>query len=157
MAVSSAQQAFKKSGWAELPVNDRAVILHRFADLVDKHRDILAQIESLDVGKPFAQAVANDIPNVAQTLRYYSDLAVHTRKAEPIAVSGYDARSIRVPYGVCAFVIPWNFPALLVGWSILPVLAAGNTVVIKPPEDASLSTLYLLANWRKKQECPTAL
>jgi acyl-CoA reductase-like NAD-dependent aldehyde dehydrogenase len=115
LAVSAAQQAFKKSGWATMAVNDRAVILHRFADLVDKHREILAQIESLDVGKPYAQAVGGDIPNVSQTLRYYTDLAVHTRRAEPIAVSGYDARSIRVPYGVCAFVIPWNFPALLVG------------------------------------------
>jgi acyl-CoA reductase-like NAD-dependent aldehyde dehydrogenase len=142
-AVSAARQAFRKSGWATMPVNDRAVVLHRLADLVDKHRDILAQIESLDVGKPLSQAAGNDIPNVAQTLRYYADLAVHTRRAEPIAVSGYDARSIRVPYGVCAFIIPWNFPALLVGWGISPALAAGNTVVVKPPEDASLSTLYL--------------
>ena len=143
LAVSAAQQAFKKSGWAEMPVNDRAVILHRFADLVDKHCDILAQIESLDVGKPFAQAVGGDIPNVSQTLRYYADLSVHTRRAEPIAVSGYEARSIRVPYGVCAFVIPWNFPALLVGWGISPPLPQATHVVIKPPEDASLSTLYL--------------
>jgi acyl-CoA reductase-like NAD-dependent aldehyde dehydrogenase len=142
-AVAAAQEAFRTSGWATMPVNDRAVILHRLADLVDKHRDILAQIESLDVGKPLAQATGNDIPNVAQSLRYYADLAVHTRRAEPIAVSGYDARSIRVPYGVCAFIIPWNFPLLLVGWGISPALAAGNTVVVKPPEDASLSTLYL--------------
>jgi len=142
-AVNAASEAFRKSGWATMPVNDRAVILHRLADLVDKHRDILAQIESIDVGKPLAQAVSNDVPNVSQTLRYYADLAVHTRRAEPIAVSGYDARSIRVPYGVCAFIIPWNFPILLVGWGISPALAAGNTVVVKPPEDASLSTLYL--------------
>ncbi len=142
-AVAAARQAFRTSGWATMPTNDRAVILHRLADLIDRHRDVLAQIESLDVGKPLAQAAGNDIPNVAQSLRYYSDLAVHTRRAEPIAVSGYDARSIRVPYGVCAFIIPWNFPLLLVGWGISPALAAGNTVVIKPPEDASLSTLYL--------------
>lgn len=141
-AVSAAQDAFRKSGWATMPVNDRAVILHRLADLVDKRRDILAQFESLDVGKPLVQAISNDIPNVAQTLRYYADLAVHTRRSEPIAVSGYDARSIRVPYGVCAFIIPWNFPLLLVGWGVSPALAAGNTVVVKPPEDASLSTLY---------------
>ena len=142
-AVAAAQTAFRKSGWATMPVNDRAVVLHRLADLVDKHTEILAQIESLDVGKPLAQAVGNDIPNVAQSLRYYADLAVHTRRAEPIAVSGYEARSIRVPYGVCAFIIPWNFPLLLAGWGISPALAAGNTVVVKPPEDASLSTLYL--------------
>lgn len=141
-AVSAAKEAFRKSGWATLPVNDRAVILHRLADLVDKHRDILAQLESLDVGKPLAQAMTGDIPNVSQTLRYYADLSVQTRRSEPIAVSGYDARSLRVPYGVCAFIIPWNFPLLLVGWNISPALAAGNTVVVKPPEDASLTTLY---------------
>ena len=143
LAVSAAKEAFRKSGWATMPVNDRAVILHRLADLVDRHRDILARVESLDVGKPLAQAMDNDIPNVSKTLRYYADLAVHTRRSEPIAVSGYEARSIRVPYGVCAFIIPWNFPLLLVGWGISPALAAGNTVVVKPPEDASLSTLYL--------------
>lgn len=142
LAVSAAQEAFRKSGWGTMPVNDRAVILHRLADLVDKHRDVLAQLESLDVGKPVGQALAFDIPNVAQTLRYYADLSVHTRRAEPIAVSGFDARSIRVPHGVCAFVIPWNFPLLLVGWGVAPALAAGNTVVVKPPEDASLTALY---------------
>jgi aldehyde dehydrogenase (NAD+) len=125
-----------------MPVNDRAVILHRLADLIDKRREVLAQLESLDVGKPLAQAMAFDIPNVAQSLRYYADLAVHTRRAEPIPVSGFDARSIRVPYGVCGFIIPWNFPLLLVGWGVSPALAAGNTVIIKPPEDASLTALY---------------
>ena len=79
LAVAAAREAFRKSGWATMPVNDRAVILHRLADLVDKHREILAQIESLDVGKPLAQPMANDIPNVSQTLRYYAyDLSVHT-------------------------------------------------------------------------------
>ncbi len=141
-AVRAAREAFRKSGWATMPANDRAVVLHRLADLIDKHREVLAQLESLDVGKPVAQALTFDIPNVAQTLRYYADLSVQTRRAEPIAVSGFDARSLRVPYGVCAFIIPWNFPLLLVGWGVSPALAAGNTVVIKPPEDASLTALY---------------
>ena len=141
-AVAAAREAFRKSGWATLPANDRAVILHRLADLVDKNREILAQIESLDVGKPLAQPMGGDVPNVSATLRYYADLSVHTRRREPIAVSGFEARSIRVPYGVCAFIFPWNFPILLVGWGIAPALAAGNTVVIKPAEDTPLSTLY---------------
>ncbi len=141
-AVQAASDSFKKSGWATMPVNDRAVILHRLADLIDRHRDILAEIESLDVGKPFSQAVGFDVPHAAQTLRYYADLAVHTRRYEPIAVSGFEARTVRIPYGVCAFIFPWNFPFLLVGWGIAPALAAGNTVVIKPAEDTPLSTLY---------------
>lgn len=141
-AVTAAHEAFRKSGWASMPANDRAVILHGLADLVDKHREILAQIESLDVGKPLSNPLNFDIPNVAQTLRWYADLSVHTRRREPIAVSGFDARQIRVPYGVCAFIFPWNFPLLLVGWNLSPALAAGNTVVVKPAEDTPLSTLY---------------
>ena len=82
------------------------------------------------------------MPNVAQTLRWYADLSVHTRRREPIAVSGFEAWQVRQPYGVCGFIFPWNFPILLVGWGISPALAAGNTVVIKPAEDTPLSTLY---------------
>lgn len=118
------------------------MILHRLADLIDQHADILAGIESMDVGKPFAQARAFDVPHCASTLRYYADLAVNTRRREPIAVSGNEAWSLRQPYGVCGFIFPWNFPFLLVGWGIAPALAAGNTVVIKPAEDTPLSTLY---------------
>jgi len=141
-AVAAAQDAFRKSGWATMPVNDRAVILHRLADLITRHQEIIAQIESLDVGKPRGQAAAFDVPHAAQTFRYYADLAVHTRRREPIAVSGFDARTVRAPYGVCGFIFPWNFPFLLVGWGVAPALAAGNTVVIKPAEDTPLSTLY---------------
>jgi aldehyde dehydrogenase (NAD+) len=141
-AVAAAQEAFRKSGWATMPVNDRAVILHRLADLITKRQEIIAQIESLDVGKPRGQATGFDVPHAAQTFRYYADLAVHTRRREPIAVSGFEAHTLRVPYGVCGFIFPWNFPFLLVGWGIAPALAAGNTVVIKPAEDTPLSTLY---------------
>src|SRR5215471_359297 len=142
-AVAVAQEAFRKSGWATMPVNDRAVILHRLADLITKRQEIIAQIESLDVGKPRGQATAFDVPHAAQTFRYYADLAVHTRRREPIAVSGFEAHTLRVSYGVCGFIFSWNFPFLLVGWGIAPALAAGNTVVIKPAEDTPLSTLYL--------------
>jgi acyl-CoA reductase-like NAD-dependent aldehyde dehydrogenase len=141
-AVKAAREAFRKSGWSTMPPNDRAVLLHRLADLVDQNAAILAQIESLDVGKPLPQAAGFDVPNVAQTLRWYADLMVHTRRSEPIAVSGFEARQVRSPYGVAAFVLPWNFPLLLVGWNLSPALAAGNTAVIKPAEDTPLSTLY---------------
>jgi aldehyde dehydrogenase (NAD+) len=141
-AVEAAQLAFQDSGWATMPANDRAEKLHRLADLVDKHVKPLAQLESLDVGKPLAQAEGVDIPNLAQTLRWYADLSVHVRYSEPIAISGFEARQARFPYGPVAFILPWNFPMLLVGWNISPALAAGNTVIIKPAEDTPLSTLY---------------
>jgi acyl-CoA reductase-like NAD-dependent aldehyde dehydrogenase len=142
-AVKAARKAFAESGWATMPANDRAVILHRLADLIDKKRDIIAHIESLDVGKPIFQPLGFDVPNAAQTFRYYADLSVYTRRREPIAVSGFEARTIRVPYGVCAFIVPWNFPFLLFCWGTAPALASGNTVVVKPAEDTPLSSLYL--------------
>jgi aldehyde dehydrogenase (NAD+) len=141
-AVRAAHHAFRHSGWATMSNNDRAVILHRLADLVDRHTAVLAQIESLDVGKPLAQPTGFDVPNCAQTLRYYADLSVHASRRQSIAVSGAEAYTARVPYGVCAFIIPWNFPLLLLGWGVAPALAAGNTIVIKPAEDTPLSALY---------------
>jgi len=141
-AVQAAQRAFQDGPWAKMPANERAVYLHRLADLIEKRVDVLSEIESLDVGKPRGQASAFDIPHSAKTFRYYADLSVHTRMREPIAVAGNEARSVRLPYGVCGFIFPWNFPFLLVGWGIAPALAAGNTVVIKPAEDTPLSTLY---------------
>ena len=109
---------------------------------MERDKQVLAEIESLDVGKPLPQALW-DIGNFSQTLRYYADLAIHVRYREPIAVSRHEARIVRHAYGVCAFILPWNFPFLLVGWNISPALAAGNTVVVKPAEDTPLSTLYL--------------
>jgi acyl-CoA reductase-like NAD-dependent aldehyde dehydrogenase len=141
-AVCAAREAFRNTNWATMPSTARAAILHRLADLIDQHTAILAHIESLDVGKPLAQPTAFDVPNCAQTLRYYADLSVQTSRHHPIDLTGFDAYTARVPYGVCAFVIPWNFPLLLVGWGVAPALAAGNTVVIKPAEDTPLSTLY---------------
>lgn len=141
-AVRAAREAFRKSGWAEMAPNERGVYLHRLADLVERDKATIAQIESLDVGKPAPQAVW-DVENFSATMRYYTDLAQHVSYRVPIPVPGHEARTVRHPYGVCGFIFPWNFPFLLVGWGIAPALAAGNTVVIKPAEDTPLSTLYL--------------
>lgn len=142
-AVQAASRAFRDSGWASIGPRERAVYLHRLAGLVEDHSAILAEIESLDTGKPLPQA-AWDVANFSQTMRYYADLAVETSYRKPIAVAGHEAHRLRQPLGVCGFIFPWNFPFLLVGWGISPALAAGSTVVIKPAEDTPLSTLYLM-------------
>jgi aldehyde dehydrogenase (NAD+) len=110
---------------------------------VEQHKETLAEIEALDVGKPLPQA-RYDIENFSATMRYYADLALHVSYREPIPAPRHEARTVRHPHGVCGFIFPWNFPFLLVGWGISPALAAGNTVVIKPAEDTPLSTLYLM-------------
>jgi aldehyde dehydrogenase (NAD+) len=140
-AVAAARSAFQTSGWAQMPPNERGVYLHKLADLIVRELDPLSEIESLDVGKPRAQAHW-DIQFSAATIRYYADLALHTSYRAPIPVPGHEASMFRTPYGVCGFIFPWNFPFLLLGWGIAPALAAGNTVVIKPAEDTSLSTLF---------------
>ncbi|MGQ9605417.1 MAG: aldehyde dehydrogenase family protein [Thermogutta sp.] len=141
-AVRAAQAAFHRPGWADLTPHARGVLLHRLIDAVEQRKSVFAQIEALDCGKVLRQAEA-DVQNFIDTMRYYTEMALHVDRRAPLAVSHYDAYTYRAPWGPCAFIFPWNFPLLLVGWGIAPALAVGNTVVIKPAEDTPLSTIYL--------------
>jgi aldehyde dehydrogenase (NAD+) len=141
-AVKAANHAFAKSGWATMPPNERGVHIHRLADAIQKHKAIIGQIEALDVGKIYGQALG-DVQNCVDTLRYFADMAQHVQRRNVLAVAGHEAWTVRQPWGACGFIFPWNFPFLLIGWGISPALAAGNTVVIKPAEDTPLSAIYL--------------
>jgi len=141
-AVAAAQKAFDESDWARMPVNERCVFLHRLADEVEKRKAIIAQIESLDCGKIYEQAIT-DVENFVTTHRYFAGLAQNLDLRTTIAVPGHEASVVRHPWGPCGFIIPWNFPFLLCGWGIAPATAAGNTCVVKPAEDTPLSTLYV--------------
>ena len=141
-AVEAANEAFRKSGWATLAPNDRAVRLHRFADLVESRKEIVAQIEAIDAGKLPAHALG-DIQTFIGSLRYFADMAQHVQRRSQLAVAGHEAWTLRNPWGACGFIFPWNFPMLLMGWGTAPALAAGNTVVVKPAEDTPLSAIYV--------------
>lgn len=141
-AVQAGERAFRDADWARLPINERAALLHRLADEVERRIPVIGQIEALDAGKIYAQA-CGDVQNFVDTIRYFSDLAQHIEPRTTLAVKGHEAWQVRHPWGVCGFIFPWNFPLLLVGWGTAPALAAGNTVVIKPAEDTPLSAIYL--------------
>lgn len=141
-AVDVANEAFRNQAWANLSPNERGALLHRLADEVERRKPIIAQIEALDAGKIESQA-QGDVQNFVDTLRYFTDLAQHVQYRTTLAVKQHEAWTVRQPWGVCAFIFPWNFPFLLIGWGISPALAAGNTVVIKPAEDTPLSAIYL--------------
>ena len=141
-AVQAATKAFRTSGWAEMTPNERGVLLHRLADEVEKHKPVLARIEASDAGKILAHA-EGDVQNFVDTLRYFIEISLHVQRRTPLAVKGHEATTVRLPWGPCGFIVPWNFPFLLIGWNSSPALAAGNTVVIKPAEDTPLSALYL--------------
>jgi|KBSSwiStaDraftv2_1062776.scaffolds.fasta_scaffold04356_8 aldehyde dehydrogenase (NAD+) len=139
-AVKAAAEAFPR--WSALPVAERAVWIHRLADEIERRKPIIGQIEAMDAGKIPAQA-EGDVQNCVDTLRYFNQMAQYTQRRNALAVSGYEAWTLRQPWGPCGFIFPWNFPVLLIGWGISPALAAGNTVVIKPAEDTPLSAIYV--------------
>lgn len=140
-AIESAHAAFP--AWSGLAVGERAALLHRFANLLTEHQEVLAQLESLDVGKPIVNARGFDVPFGADCFRYFADLSLKAQYGTPLEINGMEARIHRVPYGVCGFIFPWNFPLTLLCWGIAPALAAGNTVVIKVSEMTPLSSLYV--------------
>ena len=131
-AVSAARRAFPD--WAGMPADDRASLLNRLADLVERDLDELAQLESRDSGKPVALARSLDIPRAIANLRFFA-AAITQWSSEAHAT---DARmlnyTLRQPLGVVACISPWNLPLYLLTWKIAPALAAGNTVVAKPSE-----------------------
>lgn len=139
-AVDDAGQAFP--GWSGLSKQQRHEILQRLASAVEDRLPVIAQIESLEAGKIESQA-HGDIQNFVDTLRYFIDLDAGVSNREPMTIAGHEAWSYRHPWGVCGFIFPWNFPFLLIGWGVSPALVAGNTVVIKPAEETSLSAIYL--------------
>jgi acyl-CoA reductase-like NAD-dependent aldehyde dehydrogenase len=144
-AVDAASSAWHH--WRSTEAADRAVLLGRLADLVEQNREFIAAIDSLDNGKPYAAALGHDVPNAVATLRYYAKCAasVQAESVQPVFATRGAPRVVvsRAPLGVVAGLIPWNAPFMMAVWKLAPALAFGNTVVLKPAEDTSLSALYL--------------
>ena len=139
-AVDAANEAFP--AWSALSADERAGHLHRLADALEANFDTIAEIETLDVGKTITNTKGFDIPFGVDCLRYFADLSKTLPTDTELDIKDMEARIHRVPYGVCGFIFPWNFPYNLLLWGIVPALAAGNTVVIKPAELTPLSTLF---------------
>ncbi|MEQ1506608.1 MAG: aldehyde dehydrogenase family protein [Myxococcota bacterium] len=140
-AVAAARRA--QPGWAALDPNDKTRLLWKVGELLLAHADELARLEALDVGKPLANARAIDVPRTADTFAYFAGWATKLH-GETIPVRGpFLNYTLREPLGVVGAIVPWNFPLLLAARKIAPALACGNTIVLKPPEEASLSCLRL--------------
>ena len=143
-AVRAARRAFESGPWPGLTASERGRLLWKLADLVEAHGDELAELESLDNGKPRAVAAAADVPLSVDCLRYMAGWATKIEgKTIPISVPGHVAWTLREPIGVVAQIIPWNFPLLMAAWKLGPALATGCTVVLKPAEQTPLTALRL--------------
>lgn len=142
-AVAAARRQFDGGTWRRLKPLERERLLHRLADLIETHATELAEIESIDVGKSVSQARDVDIQGTVDTFRYFAGWPskIQGRTVEPSLPGNYVAYTRKEPVGVVGVIVPWNFPLQTMAWKVAAALAAGCTVVIKPAELTSLSTL----------------
>jgi acyl-CoA reductase-like NAD-dependent aldehyde dehydrogenase len=141
--VTTARHAFEDGRWSALAAQRRKDILHRLGSLIEAHREELALLECLDVGKPISDALAFDIPAVAATLRFCAE-AIDKFYGKVYAVDTSSlSYELHRPLGVVSGIVGWNFPLLLAASKIGPALATGNSLVLKPSELTSFSTARL--------------
>ena len=142
-AVAAARRAFRSGAWSKLAPRQRMEVLYRFAALVDEHAESLAVLETLDMGKPIADVVGGDLPAVIDTIRFMAECIDKVEGSVTNTEADVMHFVLREPYGVVGAISPWNYPLLMATWKIAPALAAGNTVVLKPAEQAPMSCLRL--------------
>jgi phenylacetaldehyde dehydrogenase len=145
-AVDSARAAFDRGPWRKLSPSERGRMIWKLADLVEKHAEEFAQLESLDNGKPLTIARVADVPGTVDMFRYMAGWATKIEgNTIPLSAQGpkFLAYTVREPVGVVGQIIPWNFPLLMAAWKLAPALAVGCCVVLKPAEQTPLSALLL--------------
>ncbi len=141
-AVSAAHRAF--DGWGETTAMERSRLLLKLADAIESRAEQFARLESLNCGKPFARALGDEIPAVADCYRFFAGAA--RTLTGPLAgeyLAGHTSMIRRDPVGVVGSIAPWNYPLMMAAWKTAPALAAGNTVVLKPSEQTPLTALLL--------------
>ncbi|MBL8576493.1 MAG: aldehyde dehydrogenase [Mesorhizobium sp.] len=142
-AVSAARTVFDKGDWRNQSPRDRKIALLKLADLVEKHQQELAAMEALDTGKPVLDAFNADLPDAIATLRWHAEAIDKIYDVVSPTSSDIVSMVVRDPIGVVGTVIPWNFPLAITAMKLGPILAGGNSVVIKPAEQTPLTALKL--------------
>jgi acyl-CoA reductase-like NAD-dependent aldehyde dehydrogenase len=143
-AAVRAARAALEGKWGSMVAPKRAALMLKLADLVDANADDLAQLESLDTGKPVGLAKMVDVRLTGEHLRYFGGWPTKiVGQTIPVGTPNMHVYTRREPVGVCGQIIPWNFPLLMAGWKLGPALAAGCTVVLKPAEQTPLTALRL--------------
>jgi acyl-CoA reductase-like NAD-dependent aldehyde dehydrogenase len=144
-AVVAARAAFNDPAWRDLLPPARAGLLFALADAVERNCDEIARLETTDQGQPLAVAQGVSVSNIVNHLRYYAGWVTKIEgRTAPVNFPDTLHYTRREPVGVCALITPWNFPLMILGWKLAPALATGNTVIIKPPEQASLTSVRLV-------------
>lgn len=143
-AVEAARAAYLFGDWSKISGEERGYYLWKIADLIEKYADELAEIETLDNGKPIRISRKGDLPSAVKHFRYYAGLAGKIEgNTKPVSIPNQLVYTLREPMGVVGLIIPWNFPLLMAAWKLAPALACGNTTILKPAEETSLTALRL--------------
>jgi acyl-CoA reductase-like NAD-dependent aldehyde dehydrogenase len=143
-AVAAARGAVERGPWASMTGAERGNLMWKLADLVEQHADELAEIETLDNGKPIRTARNGDVPMTVKHLRYFAGWAGKLEGSTiPVSHPNQFVYTLREPMGVVGLIIPWNFPLLMCAWKLGPALACGNAAILKPAEETPLSALRL--------------
>ncbi len=142
-AVAASRAAFKSGVWSKMEPRDRMRIMYRFAKLVDQNTEELAVLDTMDMGKPISDMINVDVPAVSETIRFMAECIDKVDGSVTNTASDAVHMIIREPLGVVAAITPWNYPMLMAAWKFAPALAAGNSVVLKPAEQAPMSCLRL--------------
>jgi len=144
-AVAAARRTYedRNGPWRKLSASERGRLLWKLSDLIEKNIDEMAELETLDNGKPIFESRYVDMPMVIDVLRYYAGLATKIHGETVNTIETAFTYTLREPVGVVGLIVPWNFPLLLASWKLGPALACGNTVVLKPAEQTPLTTLKL--------------
>jgi phenylacetaldehyde dehydrogenase len=145
LAVAAARRAFDDGRWAKVTPSEKGRMLWKMGDLIEKHLEELAELESIDNGKPYAVARVADLPLAVDMFRYMAGWATKiTGSTLNLSLPGeYHSYTMREPVGVVGQIIPWNFPLLMAAWKLAPALAAGCTIVLKAAEQTPMSALKL--------------
>ena len=142
-AIAIARKTFESGVWAHMAPDDRKIIMMRWADLMEAHASELAVLESLDVGKPISDTVGVDVPSAVRTIRWNGE-AIDKIYGE-IAPTPHDTLALitRLPLGVIAAIVPWNFPLSTTAWKLGPSIASGNSVILKPASNTPLTAIRI--------------
>jgi len=142
-AVAAARRAFNEGVWAKRSPAERKHILLKFADLIEANLAELALLDCLDAGKPISDCMNIDLPDTVHCFRWHAEAI--DKEYEKVSPTGPDnvAMIVREPLGVVGAIIPWNFPIQMAAWKLGPILATGNSAVVKPARQTSLSVLRL--------------
>ena len=143
-AIAAARRAFDETDWPWRPAGERAALLTRTAELLERDRADIARAETLNTGKALRES-EYDVDDVISVFRYYAGLA-DKEAGRLVATTDANAlsRIVYEPLGVCGLIAPWNYPLLQISWKVAPALAAGDTMVVKPSQATPLTTIHLV-------------